>query len=499
MVKELKKGIKYTPRELMERAYELSLESIGEHDDKPDPLVGAIIATEDGQILAEAFRGELRVGEHCEFTLIERKLKSDNLKDKVLYVTLEPCIDKVRNPPKRGCATHIIKSRISKVYIGMRDPDIDIENEGANALIAAKVEVHDFDPDISKKIRESLSDFIKYKEAEKLKIQKEGREKPEKEYGKKPVAGTNIQQFSKSAVEEFITNSSASFSYPSKDFNQWAVSFGLADEDKKEITPTNMGMILFGEKVDELLPHTIFKVEIEYPDGSTEIEDFGGPVSTQLRRVFDYVSEKALKLTIDRTSAKRSSTADFPLDILREAIANAIIHRDYSITSSTNYLFINKDKIVIKSPGLPMPPLTLDDIRTLDLPSISRNPKVMYVYNRMGFAEQRGIGLRSMKSLSEKGFPLPVIDLKGNVLELAFARTADALPNIIADDISNLSDQDKLGVQFIQANEPITVNDYAEKFDITAKTAQRRLSDLVDNGLVIKEGERRWTKYWLKK
>jgi ATP-dependent DNA helicase RecG len=304
--------------------------------------------------------------------------------------------------------------------------------------------------------------------------------------------------FSKSAVQEFITNSSANFSYPSNDFNQWAVSFGLAEESKKEVTPTNMGMILFGEKVDELLPHTIFKVEIEYPNGSTEIEDFGGPVSTQLRRVFDYVSNKALKLTIDRTSAKRISSADFPLDILREAIANAIIHRDYSITSSTNYLFINSDIIVIKSPGLPMPPLTLADIRTLDLPSVSRNPKVMYVYNRMGLAEQRGIGLRSMKSLSEKGFPLPVINLKGNVLELAFARSADALSGVIASEISGLSTQDKEGIQFIQANEPITVNDYAEKFGITAKTAQRRLSDLVDKGLIIKEGERRWTKYRLK-
>lgn len=493
------KGKKYSPRELMERAYRLSLESIGEHDDKPDPLVGAIIATEDGQILAEASRGELRVGEHCEFTLIERKLKSDNLKGKVLYVTLEPCIDKVRNPPKRGCATHIIKSRIGKVYIGMRDPDIAIENEGANTLMAAQIEVHDFDPDISKQIRESLSDFINYKEAEKLRIQKEGTEKAEKEYGKKPVAGTNTQQFSNSAVQEFISNSGANFSYPSQDFNNWAISFGLAEENEKDITATNMGMILFGEKVDEVLPHTIFKVEIEYPDGSTEIEDFGGPVSTQLRRVFDYVSDKALRLTIDRTSAKRSLTADFPLDILREAIANAIIHRDYSITSSTNYLFINSHKIVIKSPGLPMAPLTLADIQTLDLPSVSRNPKVMYVYNRMGLAEQRGIGLRSMKSLSEKGFPLPVIDLKGNVLELAFARTTDALPNMISSSVSDLTIQDKEGIQFIQAKQTITVNDYAEKFEITPKTAQRRLSDLVDKGLIVKEGERRWTKYRLKK
>ena len=261
------------------------------------------------------------------------------------------------------------------------------------------------------------------------------------------------------------------------------------------ITPTKIGFILFGEKVDQILPHTIFKVEIEYPDGSTEIKDFGGPVSTHLLEVFSFITNKALKLTIDRSSSKRSSTSDFPLDILREAIANAIIHRDYSITSSTNYLFISQDKIVIKSPGLPMPPLTLEDIRTLDLPSVSRNPKIMYVYNRMGLAEQRGIGLRSMKSLTEKGFPLPLIDLKGNVLEIAFARSSSALSRLLADDISNLSDEDKLGIQYVQANEPVSASDYAEKFGITSKTAQRRLNKLVDKGLILKEGERRWTKY----
>lgn len=85
------------------------------------------------------------------------------------------------------------------------------------------------------------------------------------------------------------------------------------------------------------------------------------------------------------------------------------------------------------------------------------------------------------------------------MLELAFARSADALPKMISSDISSLSTEDKEGIQFIQANEPITVNDYATKFGLTTKTAQRRLSDLTDIGLIIKEGERRWTKYRLKK
>ena len=70
---------KFTPDELMKLTIAESLKSIPEHTNKADPFVGAIITTNVGEILASAHRGELRVGEHCEFTLIERKLKDINL------------------------------------------------------------------------------------------------------------------------------------------------------------------------------------------------------------------------------------------------------------------------------------------------------------------------------------------------------------------------------------------------------------------------------------
>ena len=67
--------------------------------------------------------------------------------------------DAARTPPKRGCATHIFKARLARVYVGMRDPDIDIENFGVNELIDKKIEVIDFLPEISAKIRQSLKLF----------------------------------------------------------------------------------------------------------------------------------------------------------------------------------------------------------------------------------------------------------------------------------------------------------------------------------------------------
>jgi len=101
---------KYSPEELMQLAIQEGRRSIPEHTDKTDPLVGAIIATAAGEILAQAHRGELRVGDHCEFTLIERKLVNHNLKDCVLYVTLEPCTDESRSKGKKGCSSHIVKT-----------------------------------------------------------------------------------------------------------------------------------------------------------------------------------------------------------------------------------------------------------------------------------------------------------------------------------------------------------------------------------------------------
>lgn len=498
MAIEYDKRKRYTPAELMEMAYQESLFSINEHIDKPDPLVGAILTTADGKILATAHRGELRIGEHCEYTLIERKLKSENLSGCHLFVTLEPCIDAVRTPPKRGCATHIFKARLARVYVGMRDPDIDIENVGVNELIEKDIEVIDFLPEISSKIRQSLSEFIQYKEAQKLIIQQKREEKPIA-YLKQAATNTAITAFSKVALNEFFQNSKTGFKYPSKEFNEWALSFELVAKENDVLTPTKLGLMLFGEKADEVFSHTIFKVELDYGKGKVEIEDFGGPIATQLPRILKFIKDKGLKLTIDRSSAKRETVADFPIEVLREVIANAIIHRDYTITEASNYLYIGPEKIIMRSPGLPMPPLSIEDIRRMDLPSVSRNPKIMYVYNRMGLAEARGIGLRNMKRLPEYGFPLPTFNLKGNILEIVFARDASLIPELIDRQTKDLTKEDRDGLFFIQQNQPVSVKEYAAHFNLTDKTAQRRIAKLFEKGLLDREGENRWIKYSIKK
>lgn len=489
---------KYTPEELMQLAIEESYKSIPEHDDKADPLVGAIITTYEGEILAKAHRGELRVGEHCEYTLIERKLKERNLNNCTLYVTLEPCIDEVRKPPKRGCATHITKSRIGTVYVGMRDPNPLIENHGVNYLTRMGIKVIDFPAHFEALIRKSNAVFIEEKELEQMQIKTE-KLPEEKPYLEEPVLSEKITAFDTNLIKDFLSISKTAFKYPSQDFTDWGLKFEIVGKDADgTIHPTRLGLILFGKDVENIYPHTVFKVEVNYGKGEPEIKDFGGSIVTQLPRILEFVQTKALKLTINREQAARSEQADFPIDVLREAIANAIIHRDYENEKSTNFLSISPEKIIVRSPGNPENPLTLEDLKTLDTPSVSRNPKIMFVFNKMKLAEQRGIGLRNMRKLSEFGFPLPYFDLKANMLQITFGRTKEFIAEVKGIDSRNLSDEEKEGLLFIQERGAISATEYALEFNLESKTANRRLNKLVNIGLVIKVGEKRGTRYKLK-
>lgn len=487
---------KYTPKELMQMAIVEGRRSIPEHTDKTDPLVGAIITTANGELLAQAHRGELRVGEHCEYTLIERKLVNKNLGGCVLYVTLEPCTDQSRNTKKgkKGCSSHILKARLGKVYVGIEDPNPKIATEGIKLLEKAELEVHMFHEDLQETIRQDNAQFIEEKEEEAKQVKKKEVEEP-KSILEAPATGTSVNSFSESVVQNFIKLASMPFAYPSEDFISWGLQFGILEKVGDDVQPNGLGLMLFGSQPEVAFPQTVFKVEINYGNSGTEIKDFNGALVNQLPEVLEYVRDKALKLTIDTSKGIRTVQTDFPFEPLREAIANAIIHRDYTIEGATNYLYIDTDKIVIKSPGNPVAPLTLDDLQHLDASSISRNPKLMYIFNQMDLAEQRGIGLETMKHLPEMGFPLPNIEMRHGSLEITFGRTKD----YIAEQVDgNLTDEDKEAFLYVQQEGEVSKNQFAKHFKLNSRTAQRRLARLVDLGLVETKGQAKATVYVVK-
>jgi len=111
-------------RHFMRNALNISLRGIG--NTWPNPSVGAVIVKDD-QIIS---RGWTQPGgkPHAEMVALKKKKK---LFGATLYTTLEPCSHYGKTPP---CVDQIIKSKINRVVIGLKDPNPKINGEGIRKL-----------------------------------------------------------------------------------------------------------------------------------------------------------------------------------------------------------------------------------------------------------------------------------------------------------------------------------------------------------------------------
>jgi ATP-dependent DNA helicase RecG len=166
----------FDPRKFMLLAIEEMKKSIAEpRNDKASPKVGAILIDPEGEVLGAAHRGEIREGDHAEYTLLDRKFRDKNVTGCYLFATLEPCAPGSRKHPKLGCAERIVNARITKIWVGIEDPDPTVDRKGIKYLQNAGIEVEMFDEDLQDIIYKENKEFlsqanIRAKEAKKPKL-----------------------------------------------------------------------------------------------------------------------------------------------------------------------------------------------------------------------------------------------------------------------------------------------------------------------------------------
>lgn len=148
------------------------------------------------------------------------------------------------------------------------------------------------------------------------------------------------------------------------------------------------------------------KVDAENPD-ITYVDDkeFNGNVIRQFEQAFNFIRSK-LPITgqIGQTG-KRRDILTIPEVALREALANALTHRDYGTFSSRVQVDIFSDRIEIINPGPSLVPIEFID----NTPSVSRNPSLMGFLKDFHITEQRARGIRTIRdSLRAAGLLEPL-------------------------------------------------------------------------------------------
>jgi pyrimidine deaminase RibD-like protein len=130
-------------------------------DERVHPRVGVVVA-KDGRVLASAHRGEVPQC-HAEFIALERKLADVPLLGATVYTTLEPCTS--RNHPKVPCAIRLTERKVSRVVIGMLDPDDRISGRGQRALRKAGIATEFFPDELMAEVEELNRDFMRDRES----------------------------------------------------------------------------------------------------------------------------------------------------------------------------------------------------------------------------------------------------------------------------------------------------------------------------------------------
>ncbi|MEG0602329.1 MAG: bifunctional diaminohydroxyphosphoribosylaminopyrimidine deaminase/5-amino-6-(5-phosphoribosylamino)uracil reductase RibD [Mucinivorans sp.] len=119
----------------MERA--IALARKGQDNVWPNPMVGAIVVSREGEILGEGYHEKFGQA-HAEVNALKAVKNQENIAGSTMYVTLEPCSHYGKTPP---CADLIIKNKISKVVVGSIDPNPKVAGTGIEKLRKAGIEV----------------------------------------------------------------------------------------------------------------------------------------------------------------------------------------------------------------------------------------------------------------------------------------------------------------------------------------------------------------------
>lgn len=122
-------------RTMMKRALELAQR--GGAKTSPNPMVGAVIADQEGRVIAEGWHREAG-GPHAEIEALMRVPPGTDLTGATLYVTLEPCAHQGRTPP---CADAVVASGIGRAVVSIRDPYPLVDGRGIKRLREGGLEV----------------------------------------------------------------------------------------------------------------------------------------------------------------------------------------------------------------------------------------------------------------------------------------------------------------------------------------------------------------------
>lgn len=230
------------------------------------------------------------------------------------------------------------------------------------------------------------------------------------QYDRKPVPGSSFAEFDRRRLTNYFRDVRRQACPDEGDEEGWIrllVNTELMAEDRGRPIPSAGGLLLFGARPNRYLPQSGITA-VAYPGAIKDYEAkeravVRGPVVALLAETGSVVETGVIEGALDfvRRNTKleawvddggrRQERWDYPADAVREAVVNAVAHRDYTITVSDIELSIYSDRLEVVSPGRLPNTVTVEKMRAGY--RASRNELVKEVLRDYRYIEATGLGV----------------------------------------------------------------------------------------------------------
>jgi len=273
--------------------------------------------------------------------------------------------------------------------------------------------------------------------------------------------GTNSQQLKRNEIREFfqkegliLFDEKPNYEFNlQKDFNEEKfklfldmakISYLLKKEEIlqnlelfKEQYLKNAGVLLFCNKITPFFRNAtiicaLFQGKDKYK--ILDSKEFDEDMYSNYQNAINYLKSK-LNTEYIIKAGPREELLELPIDALREAVLNAIAHRDYFLNANIQ-IYIFSDRVEITNPGGLVPGMTLSDLGKKSMP---RNFLLFGLMHRMDLVEKVGSGiLRINRALEEYKLKKPIIKADSNWFQIIFKRSIKSYEERIYNDKEGL-------------------------------------------------------------
>jgi len=240
-------------------------------------------------------------------------------------------------------------------------------------------------------------------------------------------------------------------------------------------------------------------------DGApSDHEDIRAPIPVAVDRALAFI-DRNTRHPMRVVGLNRVRLDEYPAEALREAVVNAVAHRQYEDGGRKILLEVFFDRVVVSSPGLPPAPITLAKLRAGRYRPCSRNPVLAQCLSYFHRLEERGSGFRRMADqMLDHGLDPPLLGTDTGYFQVTFMGPGEDIGRLRVPDHrlavtpameAQLNERQRRILAHALENGSVTTGWCIKTLAIARDTAHRDLVGLVEMGLLARKGRGRATRY----